>query len=101
MAAQSGAPSGVSSAARALAGSLDALSAATGAQATQLAAALAQVEAYCADVARLRGSLLAAEQRLRHAAQPHFSPGDPEQAARAQQVRFPNKRNPVRLHFHR
>ncbi|CAG9579065.1 unnamed protein product [Danaus chrysippus] len=85
VAAQSGAPSGVSSAARALVGSLDALGAATGAQATQLAAALAQVEAYCADVARLRGSLLAAEQRLRHAAQPHYSPGDPEQAARAQQ----------------
>lgn len=86
VAAQSAGPEGVTAAARALGGSLDALGAATGAQAAALGAALAQVEAYCADVARLRAQLLEAEQRLRHAAQPNYSPRDPERALRDQQV---------------
>lgn len=76
----------MTAAARALCGSLDALGAATGSQAAALAAALAQVEAYCADVARLRGQLLEAEQRLRHATQPNYSPRDPDRALRDQQV---------------
>uniref|UniRef100_A0A2A4K8Z9 Uncharacterized protein n=1 Tax=Heliothis virescens TaxID=7102 RepID=A0A2A4K8Z9_HELVI len=85
VAAQSRGPEGVEAAARALGGSLDALAQQTGAQAVALAAALAQVEAYCADVARLRAQLLQAEQQLRHAAQPNYSPREPERAQQTQQ----------------
>lgn len=87
VAAQSVGPEGVEAAARSLAAALDALGAQTGAQAAALAAALAQVDAYCADVARLRAQLLSAEQALRHAAQPNYSPREPERAHRTQQVR--------------
>lgn len=87
VAAQSVGPAGVEAAARDLTAALDALGAQTAAQARQLSAALAQVEAYCADVARLRAQLLQAEQQLRHAAQPNYSPRDPENAQRQQQVR--------------
>lgn len=86
VAAGSRGPEGVEASARALAAALDALSAQTGAQAQALGAALAQVEAYCADVGRLRAQLLQAEQQLRHAAQPHYSPREPERAQRHQQV---------------
>lgn len=86
VAAQSVGPAGVEAAAAALGGQLDALGAATSAQARSLASALAQVEAYCADVARLRAQLLTAEQQLRQAAQPNYSPRDPDNAARQQQV---------------
>lgn len=73
--------------ARDLCESLDSLGARTSAQAQQLAAALAQVEAYCADIVSLRTQLLEAEQRLRHAAQPNYSPRDPDTKLRHQQVR--------------
>lgn len=86
VAAQSRGPEAVEAAARDLTAALDALGAQTGAQAQQLAAALAQVDAYCADVARLRAQLLQAEQQLRHAAQPNYSPRDPERAQQQQQV---------------
>lgn len=85
MAAQSS-PAGVEEVARSLVTALDALATQTSAQATQLGAALAQLEAYCADVARLRAQLLQAEQHLRHAALPNYSPRDPERAAAQQQV---------------
>ncbi|XP_038215060.1 nesprin-1 [Zerene cesonia] len=85
VAAQSRSPAGVQAAARALAAALDALGARTAAQAQQLGAALAQVEAYCADIVRLRAQLLDAEQRLRHAAQPNYSPRDPDTKLRHQQ----------------
>lgn len=86
MAAQSRGPEGVEAAARELTGALDALGSQTAAQAKQLSSALAQVEAYCAEVARLRATLLEAEQRLRQATQPNYSPRDPERAQRHQQV---------------
>lgn len=86
VAAQSVGPEGVEAAARSLVASLDALATQTGAQATALARALAQVEAYCADVGRLRAQLLQAEQQLRQAAQPNYSPREPERASRHQQV---------------
>lgn len=87
VAAQSVGPAGVEAAAKQLTSSLDALGGQTTAQAKQLSAALAQVEAYCAEVARLRAQLLDAEQQLRHAAQPNYSPRDPDRAQRQQQVR--------------
>lgn len=86
MAAQSRGPEAVEAAARDLTAALDALGAQTGTQAQQLAAALAQVDAYCADVSRLRAQLLEAEQQLRQAVQPNYSPRDPERAQRQQQV---------------
>lgn len=100
VAAGSRGPEGVEASARALAASLDALGAQTGAQVRALAAALAQVEAYCADVGRLRAQLLQAEQQLRHAAQPHYSPREPERAQQQQQVR-PLSRRHTRTHRHR
>lgn len=86
VAAQSRGPEAVEAAARDLTAALDALGAQTGTQAQQLAAALAQVDAYCVDVSRLRAQLLEAEQQLRQAAQPNYSPRDPERAQRQQQV---------------
>lgn len=68
VAAQSAGPAVVAAAAQQLCGALDALGARLAEQARQLAAAQAQVDAYCADVARLRTSLLQAEQQLRRAA---------------------------------
>ncbi|CAG9785832.1 unnamed protein product [Diatraea saccharalis] len=85
VAADSRGPEGVEANARALSASLDALSAQTSAQALALGAALAQVDAYCADVALLRQQLLQAEQQLRHAAQPNYSPREPERAQKHQQ----------------
>lgn len=88
IASQSRSPEGVQQAARELTSSLDALGSQTSAHAQKLSAALAQVEAYCADVARLRAQLLQAEQQLRHAAQPNYSPRDPDRAHAHQQVRL-------------
>ncbi|CAH3870841.1 unnamed protein product [Pieris brassicae] len=85
VASQSQFPEGVQILARDLCESLDSLGARTSGQAQQLAAALAQVEAYCADIVRLRTQLLDAEQRLRHAAQPNYSPRDPDMKLRHQQ----------------
>lgn len=87
VASQSRAPEGVQHAASDLCGALDALGEQTGAQARQLAAALQQLDAYCAELACLRSQLLDAEQQLRHAAQPNYSPREPERAQRQQQVR--------------
>lgn len=96
VAAQSVGPEGVEAAARGLVAALDALAQQTGAQATQLARALAQVDAYCADVARLRAQLLTAEQALRQAAQPNYSPREPERAHRTQQVSSASRTHPAR-----
>ncbi|CAK1540777.1 unnamed protein product [Leptosia nina] len=85
VASQNQFPEGVQIAARELCESLDSLNARTSAQAQQFAAALAQVEAYCADIVRLRTQLLDAEQRLRHAAQPNYSPRDPDTKLKHQQ----------------
>ncbi|GBO98722.1 hypothetical protein EVAR_224_1 [Eumeta japonica] len=90
VAAQSRGPEGVEAAARELNSSLDNLGAQTSAQAKHLEAALSQVEAYCADVARLRAQLLEVEQQLRQAAQPNYSPRDPDRAQRQQQESPPS-----------
>lgn len=86
VAAQSRGPEAVEAAARDLTAALDTLGTQTSGQALQLAAAVAQVEAYSADVSRLRAQLLEAEQQLRQAAQPNYSPRDPERAQQQQQV---------------
>lgn len=86
MAAASEFPASVDASARSLGSALDALAVSTGAQAQALGAALAQVEAHSAELARLRDQLTHAEQRLRHAAQPNYAPRDPDQAQTHRQV---------------
>lgn len=98
VAAQSRSPEGVQLAAGELCGALDALGEQTAAQARHLTAALQQLDAYCAELAQLRAQLLDAEQQLRHAAQPNYSPRDPDRANRQQQVSHIRSRNSSRIH---
>lgn len=86
VAAGSAFPAGVAAAAQARAAALDALGGATAAQAQALQAALQQVEAYAAELAALQERYTRAEQQLRHAAQPHQAPRDPEAQHKNRQV---------------
>lgn len=87
VAAGSAFPAGVESNARALHAALDALGDGTSRQAAALGAALAQVEAYAAELASLQEAYTRAEQALRHAAQAH-SPRDADAAQTHRQVSF-------------
>lgn len=67
---------------------LDAVGGSAREQAEQLERAHAQVEAHAAELQQLRARVLQAEQRLRAALAPNFSPRDRDHAEHEQQVCF-------------